>query len=196
MTGVDTMSYPGQQPPQWNPYGAPYGPGQYGPGQYGPGQYGPGQYGPGQWGPPPRNNIPAAVLLAVGGLAGVLQFFLPWIDTMGQSVNGMDIADAVGAASKFGSGSSNATLIQIGIFTVLIGGTLALFAGVALFVPMRDRKVLGALSLVLSIAMIVSAVFWLTAGTANPDSTSVGYYLFLGAGAIAMIGSIVALAKR
>ena len=181
MTGVDTVSYPGQQPQQWNPYGAPYGPS---------------QYGPGQWGPPPRSNVPAAILLAGGGLAGVLQFFLPWIDSMGQTVNGMDITKAAGAASQFGSGSSNATLIQIGIFAVLIGGALALFAGVALFVPMRDRKVLGALSLVLSIAMIVSAVFWLTAGTANPDSTSVGYYLFLGAGAIAMIGSIVALAKR
>lgn len=180
------MSYPGQQPQQWNPHGAPYGPD----------QYGPGQYGPGQWGPPPRNNVPAAILLAVGGLAGVLQFFLPWIDSSGRTVNGMDITEAASAARQFGAGSSDATLIQIGILTVLIGGALALFAGVTLFVPMRSGKVLGALSLVLSIAMIVGAVLWLTAGTPNPDSTSVGYYLFLGAGAPALIGSIIALAKR
>jgi hypothetical protein len=171
------VSYPGQQPPQWNPYG-------------------PGQYGPAQWGPPPRNNVPAAILLAVGGLAGVLQFFLPWIDSLGHTVNGMDIADAAGAASDFGSGSSDAALIQVGIYTVLIGGALALFAGAALFVPMRNRKVLGALTLVLSIAMITGAVFWLTTANANPDSTSVGYYLFLGAGATTLVGAIVALAKR
>jgi hypothetical protein len=143
---------------------------------------------------PPRNNVPAAVLLLIGGLAGVLQFFLPWIDTFGQTVTGMDIADVAGAASTLGS--SEATLVQIGIFAVLIGGALAVFAGVALFVPMHNRRVLGALSLVVSIAMVAGAIFWLSSGTPNPDSTSVGYYLFLGAGGVALIGSIVALAKR
>jgi hypothetical protein len=145
-------------------------------------------------GSPPRNNVPAAILLLVGGLAGVLQFFLPWIDASGQTVTGMDVADVAGSASTLGS--SEATLIQIGIYAVLIGGARALFAGAALFVPMQNRRVLGALSLVVSIAMVAGAIFWLTSGTPNPDSTSVGYYLFLGAGAVALIGSIVALAKR
>lgn len=138
-----------------------------------------------------RGNVPAAILLLVGGLAGVLQVFLPWIDTFGRTVNGMDIADAAGAAE-----SSEATLIQIGIFVVLIGGALALFAGTALFVPMRNHKVLGALSLVVSAAMVIGMIFWLTSATPNPDSTSAGDYLFLGAGGVALVGSIVALARR
>lgn len=150
-------------------------------------------YGPGQWGPPPRNNVPAAILVLVGGLAGVLQFFLPWIDSFGQTVTGMDVADLAGDASAFGS--SDGTVIQIGVYAVLIGGALALFAGVALFVPMRDRRVVGALSLVVSVAMVAGAICWLSAGESNPDSTSAGYYLFLGAGAVTLIGSIVALAR-
>ncbi|GAB2966337.1 hypothetical protein LWP59_22195 [Amycolatopsis acidiphila] len=216
------MSYPGQQPggygegqPGYGPpqqpgygapvpgqpgYGAPQQPGyppQYGyPGQYGypAPQYGYGPQGPGQFGTAASNNIPAAIVLVLGGLAGVLQFFLPWFSVRGQGLAGIDVADAAGQASDFGS--SSGTIIQIGVYLVLIGGGLALLAGAVLFIPMRNKRIVGALALVVSLVMIVGMIFWLTSGEPNPDSTAPGYYLFLGAGAVGVIGSIVALIKR
>lgn len=218
------MSYPGQppqfggyggQPGEGQPgYGAPQTPGQPGygapppgyPGQYGYGapqgpaphgypapQYGYGPQGPGQWAPP-SNNIPAAIVLIVGGLAGVLQFFLPWVSSRGESVTGMDIADLAGQASDFGG--SGGTAIQIGVYLVLIGGGLALLGGATLFIPMRNKRILGALTLVVALAMLVGMILWLTSGDPNPDSTAPGYYLFLAAGGITLVGSIVALIKR
>jgi hypothetical protein len=184
--GAPPPGYPGQYG-----YGAPQGPAPYG---YPAPQYGYGPQGPGQWATPSRNNIPAAIVVIIGGLAGVLQFFLPWVSSFGHSVAGMDIADLAGAAGDFGS--SSGTVIQIGVYTVLVGGGLALLGGAALFVPMRNRRILGALTLVVALAMIVGMIFWLTSGEPNPDSTSVGYYLFLAAGGITLIGSIVALVKR
>ncbi|GHF68848.1 hypothetical protein FHX82_003515 [Amycolatopsis bartoniae] len=201
------MTYP-NQPPQWNQnqYGQPYGQQpQYGqqPPQYGqPTQYGYGPYGPqGQWGAPQtpsRPNIFAGVLLDLGGLFGVLQFFLPWIDSSFSNVhvNGMDIAELAGQASALGASASESTLIQIGVWTVLVGGALALLLGAVMFVPMRSHRPLGAIALVLSVLMVLGAVFWLTGGEANPDSTSVGYYFFLFSGVIALIGSIVGVVRR
>ena len=204
------MTYP-NQPPQWNPnqYGQqPYATppqGQYGqaPQQYGrPAQYGYGPYGPqGQWGAPQtpaRPNLFAGVLLVLGGLFGVLQSFLPWIDSdfSNTHVNGMDIADLAGQASDLGAGASESTLIQIGVWTVLVGGALALLLGVLMFVPMRSHRPFGGVALVLSLLMVLGAVFWLTGGDPNPDSTSVGYYFFLLAGVVALIGSIVGVVRR
>jgi hypothetical protein len=183
--GAPQPGYPGQYG-----YGAPQGPAQYG---YPAPQYGYGPQGQGQGGAPPRNNIPAAIVLILGGLAGVLQFFLPWVSSRGESFAGMDIADLAGAAGSFGS--SSGTLIQVGVYTVLIGGGLAVLGGAALFVPMRNKRILGALTLVVALAMIVGMIFWLTSGEPNPDSTAAGYYFFLGAGGITLIGSIVALVK-
>lgn len=211
------MSYPGQQPPQYGEgqpgYGAPQQPGyggqpgypppqpgyppQYGyPGQYGypAAQYGYGPQGPGQWGARPTGNIPAGILLVLGGLAGVLQLFLPWFSVRDQSLTGLDVTKFAGAAGDLGS--SSGTIIQIGVYLVLIGGALALIAGGVLFIPMRGKRIVGAVALVVSLVMIVGMIFWLTSGEPNPDSTGPGYYFFLGAGPVALIGSIVGLIKR
>lgn len=192
----------GQQPgyPQQQPYGAPQSgafPQPYGPGYgqpYGPG-YGPG--GPG-WGPAPKNDFVSAIILIIGGLLGVLQSFLPWIDSSfeGIHVNGLDIANAAGQASGGDLSSSASTLIQIAVWAVLIGGGLLVLCGVVLFVPMRNRKITGAIALVISVVMVVGAILWLTNGEANPDSTAVGYYFFLAAGVVGLIGSIVALVRK
>ncbi|SFK29138.1 hypothetical protein SAMN05421835_11788 [Amycolatopsis sacchari] len=206
------MSYP-NQPPQWNPYGQqpgqypqqpptgqyPQQPGPYGQQQYGYGQ--PGPYGqPGQWGQPPalsRPNIWAGAVLVLGGLFGVLQFFLPWIDSSFSNVHatGMDVADLASAASAFGAGSS-ATLIEIGVWAVLIGGALEILLGATMFVPMRNHRPIGVVTLVLSVFMVVGAVFWLTGGDPNPDSTSLGYYFFLIAGVVSLIGGVLGVVRR
>ncbi|WP_236791437.1 hypothetical protein [Amycolatopsis sp. GM8] len=214
------MTYPGQQPPQPGGYGEgqpgygvpqqpgypvpqpgyPQQPGQYGygapqPGQYGyPPQYGYGPQAPWGGGARPTSNIPAAIVLIVGGIAGVLQFFLEWFSLRDQVLTGMDVADVAGTAS--GLGSSGGTMIEIGVYLVLIGGGLAILGGAVLFVPMRGKRVVGALLLVVSLAMIVGMIFWLSNGPANPDSTGPGYYFFLGAGGVSLIGSIIALVKR
>ncbi|TNC26927.1 hypothetical protein [Amycolatopsis alkalitolerans] len=212
------MSYPGQQPPQFGGYGegqpgygapqqpgygsaqqpgygAPQQPGYGTPPQYGypAPQYGYGQQGP--WGAPPaRNNIPAAVVVILGGLAGVLQFFLEWFSDQGRALTGMDIAKFAGQASDLGA--SEGTIIQIGVYLVLIGGGVAILGGAVMFVPVRNRRITGALMLVVSLVMIAGMVFWLANGEPNPDSTGPGYYFFLGAGVVSLIGSIIGLIKR
>ncbi|MTD57215.1 hypothetical protein [Amycolatopsis pithecellobii] len=204
------MSYPGQQPQygegqyggqpqQPGPYGGPPQPGPYGygaPGQYG---YPAPQYGYGPRAPwdlaPPTSNIPAAIVLILGGLAGLLQFFLEWFSFRDQVVTGKDVADLAGVADT--AGSSAGTMIMIGVYLVLVGGGVSLLGGAVLFVPMRGgKRVLGALLLVVSLAMIAGMIFWLAAGIPNPDSTGPGYYFFLGAGAVTLIGSVIALIKR
>ncbi|HET6504523.1 MAG TPA: hypothetical protein VFG87_27555 [Amycolatopsis sp.] len=139
-----------------------------------------------------RPNPVAVTLLVIGGLAGVLQYFLPWFSTAGYSVTGGDIA---GLARQVSTVSGDATLVEAGIAAVLIDGALVVLLGGVSVIPMRGRRLLGAVSLVLSLVMAAGAACVLISGMGAIDTASVGYYLFLFAGIPAVIGSIVTLVR-
>ncbi|WP_246127560.1 hypothetical protein [Amycolatopsis rhizosphaerae] len=204
------MSYP-NQPPQWQghnppqtsgpggvpgPYGPPGAPGQYP--QYGPGQSGPGPYGPGgAYGPPvpeARNNVPAAIILILGGLLGVVQAFLPWVSM--PAVGSLTGFDLVSLAGDAGGGAVEATIFQVCLIAVLVCGGLLLIAGASLVVPMRNRKVLGALSLLVTVMMTVAVVLLLVKAGLGFSGLSVGFYCFLASAVICWPGSLIALFKR
>jgi hypothetical protein len=134
------------------------------------------------------------VLVIVGGLAGVLQYFVPWFSTEGYSVTGGDIAGLARQVSGL-AGAGDATLVEVGIAAVLIDGALVVLVGGVSLIPMRGRRLLGAVSLVLSLVMVAGVGCVLISGMGAIDTAAAGYYLFLCAGIPAVIGSIVTLVK-
>lgn len=197
----------GQQPgyPQ-QPYGAPQSGGFQQPGYGYPQQpYG---YGPGMPGSErrARNDWISAIILIIAGALGIAAFFVPWFAVSSSNpvthegtisnFAGAQIANAAGQAASLGASFGQSTLLQIGIWTVFLGGVVLVLMGMVLFIPMRNRKVTGAIALTISVFMLVGPIVWLAMPKANLDDPELGYYLFFIAGPIGIIGSIVALARK
>lgn len=135
-----------------------------------------------------RNDVLAGLLLLIGGGAGVAQFFLPWASFEGIGMTGKDYYDGATAAGE--------TLLGLIPLVILIaGGLLALF-GILLFVPMRSRKPLGSIALIVSLVSTAAAVYLLVDSGADLSGSDYGLYLALGSGVVALLGSIKAVASR
>lgn len=135
-----------------------------------------------------RNDVLAALLLIIAGAAGVLQFFLEWQSVEGAgSVTGQDMYEIADGAGE--------TLASISVLAVLIGGGLLVLLGLALLIPSRSRKGTGSVALILSLIMIAAAVYFLVESDADFTATTIGYFLFLGAGVVGLLGSLKAVAS-
>jgi len=141
----------------------------------------------------------------IAGAAGLGQLFLSW----SSMITGVGLQDAHGGvtgwerflAARTGASlslSDSVTAYSV-VGTALAGGAL-LMLGLAMFLPI-DHRPLGAVALVLSVGMSACALWWLVRGhhTFNQSVADLfvhagaGWYLFLVAGPIGILGSLRAL---
>ena len=156
----------------------------------------------------PKPAVLAGLITVVAGAAGLGQLLLSWSSV----VSGVGLQDTNGGvtgwerflAARTGASLSltdSVTAYSV-VGTALAGGALILL-GLAMFLPI-DHRPPGAVALVLSIGMLASTLWWLIRGhhTFNqsvPDlfvHAGPGWYLFLIAGPIGIVGSIKALSTR
>jgi len=153
----------------------------------------------------PRPDVLAAVLTMIAGAAGLGQLFLSWTSI----VSGVGLQDAGGGvtgwerflAARTGASLSVSDFITAYsvVGTALAGGALLLL-GLAMFLPV-DHRPLGAVALFLAAGMFVAALWWLIQGHSTFNQSvadlfvhaGLGWYLFLVAGPIGILGSIKAL---
>ncbi len=155
----------------------------------------------------PRPDLLAALITVIAGALGVSQLFLSWTSI----VSGVGLQDANGGVTgweRFLAARAGASL-SVGDFattysvvgTALAGAALVLL-GLAMFLPI-DHRPLGAVALVLSIAATAGALWWLIRGHHTFNQTvgdlfahaGPGWYLFLVAGPIGIVGSARALSR-
>lgn len=167
-------------------------------------------YGPGMPGSErrARNDWISAIILIIAGAFGIVSPFPKWFKVEAASfdpttheyhdvaVNGTQLADLAGRAGKLGAPFAKTTLLELGIWAVLVGGILLVLAAVVLLIPMRNRKITGAIALVVSALMLVGPIVWLATQKLDQFSTGPGYHFFFIAGPIGIIGSIVALVRK
>ncbi len=155
----------------------------------------------------PRPDLLAGLITVIAGALGVGQLFLSWSSL----VSGVGLHDATGGVTgweRFLAARTGASL-SVGDFitaysvvgTALVGAALILL-GLAMFLPI-DHRPLGAVALVLSIGATAGALWWLVRGhhTFNQSVADLfvhagaGWYLFIGAGPIGIVGSVTALTR-
>ncbi len=150
----------------------------------------------------------AGLLTFIAGAAGLAQLFLSWSSL----VSGVGLQDASGGVTGWErflaarAGASLSLTDSITAYSVVgtaLAGSALLLLGLAMFLPI-DQRPLGGVALVLSILMCTSTLWWLVRGhnTFNqsvPDlfvHAGAGWYLFVIAGPIGILGSIKALSTR
>lgn len=156
----------------------------------------------------PQPDAFAAALTALAGAAAAGQLFLSWTSM----VSGVGLQDADGGVTgweRFQAARTAATLSSGNgitaysvVGTALAGGALLLL-GLAMLLPI-DHRPLASATLVLSLAALAAALWWLVQGfhTFNQSLPELfshagpGWYLFLLAGPVGVAGSLKALAAR
>jgi hypothetical protein len=143
----------------------------------------------------------AGLLMIVAGAAGILELLLPWraaVRTLPSygSLTGWDFF-VLGRGQALSAGDTLALYTVLGV--AVTGGACVLL-GLAMFAPI-DHHPLGAIALLCSVVSICGALWWvlrnrLSAGGIGAvfAQGQIGFYLFLAAGFIGLIGAIKALA--
>lgn len=155
---------------------------------------------------PPRADFVAALLTVLAGAAGLGQLFLSWSST----VTGVGLQDAGGGitgwdryqAARAGGGLSvGDTVTAYSVVGGALAGAALLLLGLAMLTPV-DHRPLGMVALLLAAVALAAAAWWLVRGHHTFNQTiedlfahaGPGWYLFLAAGPIGLLGSAKALA--
>lgn len=144
-----------------------------------------------------RADIVAAVLLIVGGGAGIAQLWVPWLSGGGPSAGGWDVFRSLKAALKL-QGSFPETVGAYAVLAVVVVGVAMVLLGALMLAPL-DHRPPGVVAVVAGVVGVLCAVWWVFwhAGTGDIGSMfssgGIGWYLFLGAGLVGLIGAIKAL---
>lgn len=135
-----------------------------------------------------RADRAAAILLLVGGILGAAQIVLPWFG--GNS--GWHQYYNTAATGFVDSVSSYAILVS------LVAGIVMLASGAALLAMPAARRSTGKVARAAALAAIVCAAWWIALGPKSFSDmfggSSVGWYAFLLAGVVGIIGAGRALA--
>ncbi|MET3806632.1 hypothetical protein ABIB25_003648 [Nakamurella sp. UYEF19] len=155
---------------------------------------------------PPRADAFAAFLTFLAGAAGLAQIFLSWSST----VTGVGLQDANGgitgweryqAARAAGSLSVRDTVTAFSVVGTAMAGAALILLALAMLTPI-DHRPLGTVTLVLSLVSLGGAGWWLVRGhhTFNQSigdlfsAAGPGWYLFLVAGPVGIVGAAKAIA--
>ncbi len=147
----------------------------------------------------------AALLTAAAGGAGLAQLFLSWSSL----VTGVGLQDANGGvtgwqryqAARAGAALSlGDTITAYSVVGTALAGAALILLALAMLTPI-DHRPLGAVALALSLAALAGDVWWLGHGhqTFNQSIADLfshagpGWYLFLAAGPVGILGSAKAL---
>ena len=161
---------------------------------------------PRPWSPPvPRADPVAAAVLLVAGAIGIWQLLLPWrtigADAAGQggvSTTGWQVYRLLRAVPD-PTGEIRAAMYAV--LGVGVGGGALIVLGVTMMLPINHRP-LGLAALVVSVLSVLGAGWMLIRARAIFDvglfsffaQAQIGWYLFLAAGLVGVIGSWKALA--
>lgn len=147
----------------------------------------------------PRADPVAALLLVVAGIFGAVQLMVPWIG-IGSGLDGSYTGWDLFKVGRDQSLDFSGRVATYALPAVAIAGGALVLLGLAMFAPINHRP-LGAVALAFSIGAVVGAAWWvMETGTARGgvgqiiDIAQPGWYLFLAAGPIGLIGSVKALA--
>ncbi len=155
-----------------------------------------------QGSPAPRPDLVAALVTVVAGGAGVGQLFLSW----SSMITGVGLPGGVTGWDRFLAARAGASLSvpdRITAYSVMataLGGAALILLGLAMTLPI-DHRPLGAVSLALALAFLAGTLWWLARGhdTFNQSVADLfryaepGWYLFVAAGPIGVLGSAKAL---
>jgi hypothetical protein len=156
-------------------------------------------------GDPPRPDVLAALLSIVAGAAALGQLFLSW----SSMVTGVGLQAAAGGitgwqryqAARTGAAlSTSDTVTAYSVVGAAFAGAALILLGLAMLTPI-DHRPLGLVALLVSVASLGCALWWLVRGhhTFNQSVSDLfthagpGWYLFLVAGPIGVLGAAKAL---
>ncbi|MTD16464.1 hypothetical protein GIS00_21235 [Nakamurella sp. YIM 132087] len=157
--------------------------------------------------PVPRPDVLGSLFVVLGGVMGLLQLALSWTYV----VAGVGLPGSATAPNGWGiyitmrAGSTVSASWAIGGYAVIgvgIAGAALVLLGLAMLAPL-DHRPFGLAGLVLSLAAMGAAGWWLARSaqlmgqnlSALFANAGPGWYLFLIGGAIALVGSVKALAS-
>lgn len=147
----------------------------------------------------------AALLTILAGAAALVQLFLSWSST----VTGVGLQDSGGGitgweryqAARAGAGlSMNDTVTAYSVVGTAMAGAALILLGLAMLMPV-DHRPLGTTALLLAVLSLAAAAWWLIRGhhTFNQSVADLfthagpGWYLFLVAGPVGVVGAAKAL---
>jgi hypothetical protein len=156
---------------------------------------------------PPRADPVAAVILLIGGAIGIWQLLLPWrIVAVDPNAAGTGDVSTTGwqvyrllRAIPDPDGDLRAAMFSV--LGVAVGGGALIVLGLTMMLPINHRP-LGFAALLVSVLSIMGACWMLIRAKAIFDiglfgllaQAQLGWYLFLAAGIVGLIGSWKALA--
>ncbi len=173
------------------------------------GQPMPGRSPAGYWPAPvpqaaPRADVAGALLLIIGGVAGVAQLFLPWrtVTVTGTpagddgSITGWQIYRLIRAVPGPGA---DLTVVMYTVLGAAVGGGALILLGLAVTMPINHRP-LGLAALLISVLLILGSCWMLVRAksifdvglSGLFDQAQVGWYLFLASGVLGLIGALKA----
>jgi hypothetical protein len=144
-----------------------------------------------------RMDVTAAVLLIIGGAAGIAQLWVPWLSASGASATGWDVFQVL-KAGLAAQGGVAPTLGAYAVLAVVVVGVAMVLLGVLMLMPL-DHRPPGVVGVVAGLLGALCAVWWVFWHGGSQDIGSmfstgwIGWYLFLGAGLVGLIGAIKAL---
>lgn len=158
-----------------------------------------------QGGHRPRADVLAALLTVLAGCAGFAQLLLSWSSV----VTGVGLQAAAGGitgweryqAARTGAAlSTSDTVTAYSVVGAAFAGAALILLGLAMLTPI-DHRPLGFVALLLSLTVVAGGAWWLLRGhhTFNQSVDDLfrqagpGWYLFLAAGPIGVLGSAKAL---
>jgi hypothetical protein len=148
--------------------------------------------------PPVRADVAAFILLLLGGAAGIAQLFIPWTSSSAENParsTGWQLFQIIkGAIHEHGF---SLTFAAYAILTVAVVGVAMMLLGIAMLFPI-DHRPPGIVALVAAIIALICAGWWAFWGPTGGISfafqhAGIGWYLFLVAGLLGLIGAVKSL---
>lgn len=142
-----------------------------------------------------RADVVAAVLLIIGGGAGIAQLWVRWTDITGST--GWNLFQGLKLSIRGGAGFAT-TVGAYSVLAVVVLGVAMLLLGVLMLLPV-DHRPPGVVAVVAGLLGVLCAVWWVFWHGGAGDIGSlfsagwIGWYLFLVSGLIGLIGAIKAL---
>ncbi len=141
----------------------------------------------------PPADVPAAVLLLVGGVAAIAQLVLPWFTTDSGSSSGWKL--------YYGTAHHGLTAVvsAYAIVIAALAGAVMVAGGIAVAANIGPRRPIGTVCLVAALVEAACMVWWLGLGPFTLadafGSGNVGWYAFLLAGVVGAFGAGKARAR-
>ncbi|HET8588010.1 MAG TPA: hypothetical protein VFM01_00140 [Nakamurella sp.] len=145
-----------------------------------------------------RADVVAAVLLIVGGGAGIAQLWVPWMNAGVENGTTTGWQFFQGIKRMMPGVGFSYTFAAYAILAVAVVGVAMVLLGVLMLLPL-DHRPAGIVAVVAGVIGVVCAVWWVFWGPVGDDLAErfryawIGWYLFLVAGIVGLIGAIKSL---